>query len=232
MTTTNTAQGLLADIIEHPEADDLRLIYADWLEDHGEEERAALIRWMLADARVEAKFKHKPEDGNYFTCWSDHSLEGNPYRPRWRGEIAGSWACSMRIAMVGTDDIPDEPPFGITDDFTVVFRRGFVAEVHAPIAVLQQHLPALVRQHPIERVRATDKEPDQYAALSDLWPEHWSWWSDNDNNPSSVQKQVWSLIDGFDPGYTSLEEECRNYPTAEAAHEALSVALLKLARRS
>ena len=43
-TTTNTAQGLLADIIEHPEDDDLRLIYADFLDDHDEEERAEFIR--------------------------------------------------------------------------------------------------------------------------------------------------------------------------------------------
>jgi uncharacterized protein (TIGR02996 family) len=37
-------QALLADIIEHPGDDTPRLIYADWLDDHGEADRADFIR--------------------------------------------------------------------------------------------------------------------------------------------------------------------------------------------
>jgi uncharacterized protein (TIGR02996 family) len=36
--------AFLADIIEHPDDDSLRLIYADYLEEHGQPDRAALIR--------------------------------------------------------------------------------------------------------------------------------------------------------------------------------------------
>ena len=36
--------GFLADIAAHPEDDAPRLIFADWLEDHGQPERAELIR--------------------------------------------------------------------------------------------------------------------------------------------------------------------------------------------
>lgn len=39
-----TGDALLQAILDEPDADDLRLIYADWLEDHGEEERAEFIR--------------------------------------------------------------------------------------------------------------------------------------------------------------------------------------------
>jgi uncharacterized protein (TIGR02996 family) len=36
--------GFLADICEHPEEDAPRLVYADWLDDHGEPDRAEFIR--------------------------------------------------------------------------------------------------------------------------------------------------------------------------------------------
>src|SRR4051794_30439631 len=38
------ADAFLCDIIEHPEDDAPRLVYADWLDDHGQPERAEFIR--------------------------------------------------------------------------------------------------------------------------------------------------------------------------------------------
>ncbi len=43
-----TEEGLLADIRDHPEDDAPRLIYADWLDEHGEPLRAELIRVQVA----------------------------------------------------------------------------------------------------------------------------------------------------------------------------------------
>jgi uncharacterized protein (TIGR02996 family) len=45
-------EGFLADIIEHPDDDAPRLIYADWLDDHGESDRAELIRLQIESARL------------------------------------------------------------------------------------------------------------------------------------------------------------------------------------
>jgi len=271
-TTTNTHAGLLADIIENPEADDLRLIYADWLDDHGEEERAEFIRvqvelYATYGKRLDRLRPIVPTHecvlcGAFWKssteCWNlasnsagsccDNTTMGDQIMrlspeavALFTKELAASFIVIRRLCdrvipeAVMSHDSPVNPlPYLVLPGpvyVNLTFRRGFVAEVHAPIAVLLEHLPAIVRQHPIERVRTTDKEPERYAAVSDLWPNHWSWWSNNDNDPSSVQKQVWSLLDGFDPGYTSMDEECKNYPTAEAAHAALSVALLTLARR-
>ena len=42
--------GSLADIIAHPEDDTPRLIYADWLDDHGQSERAEFIRLQCSIA--------------------------------------------------------------------------------------------------------------------------------------------------------------------------------------
>jgi uncharacterized protein (TIGR02996 family) len=40
----STEEGFLADIVEHPDDDGPRLVYADWLEEQGESERAGFIR--------------------------------------------------------------------------------------------------------------------------------------------------------------------------------------------
>ncbi len=43
---------LLRAVCERPEDDDLRLVYADWLDDHGDSDRAELIRVQVALARA------------------------------------------------------------------------------------------------------------------------------------------------------------------------------------
>src|SRR3954471_9486928 len=42
--TMRLQDGFLADIIEHPDDDAPRLIYADWLEENGDQARAQFIR--------------------------------------------------------------------------------------------------------------------------------------------------------------------------------------------
>ena len=41
-------EAFLADIAENPDDDASRLVYADWLDDHGEADRAELIRLQCA----------------------------------------------------------------------------------------------------------------------------------------------------------------------------------------
>ncbi len=45
--------GFLADIIERPDDDTPRLVYADWLADQGQDERAELIRVQIERARLD-----------------------------------------------------------------------------------------------------------------------------------------------------------------------------------
>jgi uncharacterized protein (TIGR02996 family) len=48
-----TEDGFLQEIIAHPEDDAPRLVYADWLDDRGEADRAELIRLQIEVARIE-----------------------------------------------------------------------------------------------------------------------------------------------------------------------------------
>src|SRR5262249_57631182 len=53
MSSPHASQGLLQAILDDPENDTLRLIYADWLEDHDQLDRAEFIRVQCAIARLE-----------------------------------------------------------------------------------------------------------------------------------------------------------------------------------
>jgi uncharacterized protein (TIGR02996 family) len=52
MADMNTDDGFLQDILEHPDDDAPRLVYADWLEDHGDTDRAEFIRLQCELARL------------------------------------------------------------------------------------------------------------------------------------------------------------------------------------
>jgi uncharacterized protein (TIGR02996 family) len=55
---TTSAPDLLRAILNDTEDDAVRLVYADWLEDHGQSERAEFIRGQIELARLEAPFGH------------------------------------------------------------------------------------------------------------------------------------------------------------------------------
>jgi uncharacterized protein (TIGR02996 family) len=52
MADMSTDAGFLDDICEHPDDDTPRLVYADWLEDHGQADRAEFIRAQCGAARL------------------------------------------------------------------------------------------------------------------------------------------------------------------------------------
>jgi uncharacterized protein (TIGR02996 family) len=54
------ADGLLQDILEHPDDDAPRLVYADWLEEHGDPDRAEFIRVQIEAARLRQEKAHRP----------------------------------------------------------------------------------------------------------------------------------------------------------------------------
>jgi uncharacterized protein (TIGR02996 family) len=56
-----THDDLLQAIIENPDDDALRLVFAGWLEDHGELERAEFIRVQVELAKLPNVDNHRPE---------------------------------------------------------------------------------------------------------------------------------------------------------------------------
>lgn len=203
---TNTERGFLDDIIANPEDNVPRLIYADWLEDHGtpnDVSRGRFIRRQIAGEVAQAPL--------FMTVDAIESL--------------GLEIGSKRVASAGKLKWVSKDK-----EAEIVWTRGFLAEIRAPFAVLKKHLPGLVRRHPIERVRATDKEPQHFIEVPNVWPEHWTWWQDQtDDGGDFVGEEMIALLE---PGLPAQGEggKGKNYPTADATHAALSVALLRWAK--
>lgn len=135
MTTATDTEAIraafIADIIENPEDDATRLIFADWLQDHGEPHAARFIRGQIAG-----------EVASLPWSWSAkvrHTLRGTS----------------------GNGHIESRPGVAtwVWNDTIVTYRRGFVHTVHCPTATWLQHRVELVRSHPVQRVELTDKKP-------------------------------------------------------------------------
>src|SRR5262249_46319231 len=58
MIATNDSIALLRALLETPEDDALRLVYADWLQENGQAERAEFIRVQCELARLKYPDKH------------------------------------------------------------------------------------------------------------------------------------------------------------------------------
>jgi uncharacterized protein (TIGR02996 family) len=54
------ADGLLQDILDHPDDDAPRLVYADWLDEHGDPDRAEFIRLQIEAARLKQDKAFRP----------------------------------------------------------------------------------------------------------------------------------------------------------------------------
>ena len=217
--------AFIADIAAHPEDMDRRLIFADWLEDHGDPERAEFIRvqcemWgraPLSEVRMDHLKKREDELIRFNAYkWIDDAL------PPELQEGFGTWTHKAARIKSKRSLIHE-----------LVFRGGFIEEVHARLAVLEERLPALVLEHPLRVVRATDKEPDVYGEDGNHVteanpPGMFVWWlAVGYRVTSELPQNVWDAIDA------KADNEHGNYkqfPSLEAAREALSRALLRLAR--
>lgn len=117
LTTHPTADALLATILADPAADAPRLIYADWLEENGESDRAEFIRLGIEIASLETR----AGEGTLV------ELAGGRYVALRRRERELEW----QTALWGADlPLPAVPKNG-----HCVWRRGFVAEVRTTAAL-------------------------------------------------------------------------------------------------
>lgn len=130
---TNTGHNLLQAILADPGDDALRLVYADWLEEQGDDRdrwRATMMRgtwWKGGPARYHSTF---PEFAFLYgeRSKSPHvTIDGEPYF----GEPATA--------------------------ATVTIRRSFAEELDCTCQQWLTHGPALVRAHPLARVGLTDR---------------------------------------------------------------------------
>src|SRR4051794_33213202 len=103
-------EAFLQAILEAPEDDAPRLIYADWLDDHGDAERADFIRTQVFRARLPADDPRQRELGEREQALlAAHAEAWQAHLPVW-----------ARI----------QPPHFRAAGPARGFRRGFLAQVH------------------------------------------------------------------------------------------------------
>lgn len=170
--------AFMADIIANPEDDTPRLIFADWLDDNGEPERAEFIRVQCAIWTVETTCGCGGKSGGHKQTGGQHTNGGcaamelrwpnpdGPPRARIRAvdlleKMVQRYDRNSRMPAkyVWAGPAVEELAYGDTERWE--YRRGFVAEIRCTEAAWLFRGPAIVREQPIEVVRLTDKKPRQ-----------------------------------------------------------------------
>lgn len=217
--TTAMHEAFLADIIASPADDTARLIYADWLQDHGEEDRAEFIRVQCEYSRLHPHYAGHEEDDGCEICSRATVLSGLlSTRFRISRNEHPPWAKDCPSIIMQTK--PTGPPVEWQ------WRRGFVSFVKCPWPAWEQHGPDLVARHPVERVALSSPvpyrvQPDdvgliglERGTLGPLWEylvggvsigtTHYHWWTEKEYQES----MSWSCI------YWATEERARRLSAA------------------
>lgn len=213
-------------VLEDPADDHARLVYADWLEEHGERparDRAKFIRAQVSLAQM-------PNT----KCKIDYRTTGfASYRKRCRCEV-----CKLRMAeyysacrhMSTTWFAEINQPIMDAWQKTVVaagvgnecpplllvhgdFARGFVYAIKLPVAVFQEQAARIFGLTPVERVTLTDRRP--FETYNGRWA--WTLWT----TAMPDESRIPDVLDiGAHGPFTRLS--AGDFPTQDTATAALS----------
>lgn len=190
-------RAFLDDIIAHPADDTPRLVYADWLDDEGRSERAEFIRVQVEVAGY-ARSKH-----GVIVCEGKGppAQAGSRKRCKCRPcdlvrrdrELLFRWGTKVIPEGVNVIMAPTWHKFARTDA-GVEFSRGFVRRAFFPLAAWEQHGPALVAAHPVERVEMTDKRPRLPQPNTAPDAARIGWFGDKQGDPCDLPLEIWRLL--------------------------------------
>jgi uncharacterized protein (TIGR02996 family) len=207
--------ALLRAIVESPDDLTLRLVYADWCEEHGRAARAALIRGQCF---LEPLLVVTPDD-EHMGSRDPRYLPPGQLSLELREEVLGPFRELAARSGLGWDD-------GVTTEFSRwdAVRRGFVERLNLQgLSQLMDFLPhaaSILARTPLLTLR--------------LW-RNWGAPSDPDHLPAELMRQL-LRVDGIG---RVRELDLSNYNLGEAAARALlkdadrlDVTSLRLSERS
>lgn len=243
VTTRPTAEtAFVRAVLEDPDDDAPRLVYADWLVEHGEEERAEVILTQIKYAST----KCLPE------CFSPRKIGCVCGRDllRLRAEDllgslphGGEWLKSFAEIIWGTVRPPpyNTRHFGSTwiespggDLIKMRWSCGFISEIHLSTAAFLEHAEALFAAHPVTAVRLSDREPLENQFRHGRWA-----WMNEDvpiggyqgtvaRLPHGVPNALWPFLRGE---HGVSYGRCHWYDASEEALAALSRACVSYGRK-
>lgn len=143
-------RGFINDIIAEPANDHLRLIYSDWLDEHGADKQAYIIRNQIkykgtliaTDEEKECLFKVRQ-----YLC-----------------ELYTGAFCQNTAPTIDVN-------LHIDKNFTLYIKRGFLTEVCITFDKFMQVTHSLFCDNPVIYVNITDKRPrrDNFSHLPYVW---------------------------------------------------------------
>lgn len=136
-------QAFIQDIIAHPDDNGWRLVYADWLEENEQPERANFIRVQcrLSDLNKELLSTEDCAHPTCPGCAERRSLLDQQEQLRQQYE-ATWWACEITLML----------SFPTDASLVRIWERGFIAELHITVDALFNGILQALRLHPIERL--------------------------------------------------------------------------------
>jgi uncharacterized protein (TIGR02996 family) len=231
----------LADILADPADDAPRMAYADWLQERGDP-RGEFIAVQLRLAALEAAgaggFVSPVVDFEYARLKRRERELLAAHEPVWfpwrtRDQVWAAKATVIGCCARHADYLPCDC---LRDAWDVSWRRGFVAHVGLTLADFEEHAAALFRAAPVEGVRLADREPiEAYGRGGRRLVGH-GWrlesWADGARYPGTHEcpaflEPVLLKQDGGEPWAAAGAVV---YPTADAAHAALSAACVAFGR--
>lgn len=147
---TTEEQGFLAAIRANPADDTARLVYADWLQENGQEARAEFIRVQVELAKIDPRaslLDHVKFDALTRRERNLWNAENN-VRTWWP---VGNPPLSVRINSSPANEFE-------ADRFALI-RRGFIESVRCPAADWLAHGDAIRAAHPVTKVTPTTPMP-------------------------------------------------------------------------
>jgi uncharacterized protein (TIGR02996 family) len=148
--------ALLAAILANPDEDTPRLMFADWLDENGDADRAEFVRVQCELARIRAAEADLPvaPDKGYFrndewpVAWQPQDYEKRRALLKRESELVTAHGAEWRKGLPKYAD-------NVTTQQDVKFRRGFVGHATVPLGRFTKSPAALWEQHPVESILLT-----------------------------------------------------------------------------
>lgn len=224
--------GFWRAIAAHPFDDGPRMVYADWLEENGEGERAEFIRVSCGAAKepVHPNGHTRVKDGRVVIDESVICSRSDCRRcycrlREWKLLEANwhNWYSPIGATSYGCRGVT-RPPDDSTVDVWLTFRRGFPEHVELTCDAFMGLAADLFRAAPITSVRLTDKEP--LGAL--LYNADRPYPRTNLHRASDIPCAIYRLLKGI----LNNSDRCALFDTRAAALQALSDACVAFGRQA
>jgi uncharacterized protein (TIGR02996 family) len=237
---TTECDALVQSVLANPTDDLPRLVLADWLDEHGQPERAEFIRVQCELTREYPQHAKRPDLAAEEWHRGDAEAAGDCSGCRLLAREKELWSRMRSIDLSGLGPIAGplwatalgvlHNPWALAP--LAVVRRGFVDEVFVPIRVFVAQAGRLFAAHPVRAVRLTDVRPERVEGFELTRDSGWTYFVGDANagqTPYHLPNALWrhlprSWYRTENEAVAALEDACVAYGRVAARSPTASTA--------